>query len=125
MAAISAKAGLAGGGLQIGAVVDKVLNEKATIAGDIGYAFGNNYTVASLGASIKTPVRNNINLGLGLSYSSFSTGVTLSGPGNIASGGGVGVNIFADTMIKDNIRGQVGYDTRQGLLALVSFVVKK
>ena len=124
MAAISGKAGLAGGGLQIGALTDKAINDKATMVGDIGYAFGSGYGVLSIGGSVKYAVKDNLNAGIGISYSSYSAGVTISGPGNISSGGGVGIGIFADTKVRDNIIGQIGYDTRLGLIALLSTPIR-
>jgi hypothetical protein len=125
-AAIYGKAGLAGGTLRVSAVLDRPLNDKTVIAGEAGYGFGNNYTIVSAAATGKYLVRENLNLGAIISYSSYSTAASnILGVGSSASGGGMGGGVFAEFKLREGIYGQLGYDNRLGVIAEASYYLRK
>ena len=125
-AAISAKAGLAGGTLRISAVLDRPLNDKTVVAGEVGYGFGNSYNIASVAATGKYLIRDNLSVGASLGYSSYSTAAkNILGVGDASSGGGVGGGVFAEFKVREGMSGQVGYDSRLGIIAEASYSLKR
>lgn len=124
-ASVAVKGGLAGGAFRLGAVLDRPVNDKVSLAGEAGYAVGN-YSVMTAGVSAKYFLRENLSAGLGVNYSSYSTAVTnIAGVGNVASGGGVGGEVFAELKLREGILGQLGYDSRLGAVAEISYQIKK
>jgi len=115
------KGGFAAGGGKIGLSLDKLINDRLNITGDLGYAIGSGYSTAIIGASLKTPINNNWNVGLMVNYSSYSQAVRLSGVGDITTLAGVGGGALVEYIINDNWRADVQYDTRLGVVAEVGY----
>ncbi len=124
LAAVSAKAGLAGGAFRIAGAIDRQMNDKISLSGEIGYGIGNGYSVITGGASGIVKLREDIYAGVGLNYSSYSSAVKLGFPSvDITEKSGVGGGIFAG-LTRDKLYGQVGYDTRLGAVAEAGYVVR-
>lgn len=124
-AAISAKGGLAGGAFRIAAVMDKPVRDNVDVLGELGYGFGSGYSLLTVGVSGKTYVRNNLYLGAGVNYSSYTEPVKLSIGGDITDKSGVGFGVFAGMNVREGIYAQVGYDTRLGGIAEAGYTIKK
>jgi hypothetical protein len=113
---ISAKVGLAGGALRVSAVVEKPCRN-FLVNYELGYGFGNQYTLMSAGIAAKSFIKADTYVGLGLTYSSYSDLVTLSVAGNLADKAGFGLGAFVGKNIRESMYAQLGYDTRLGLVA--------
>jgi len=124
LAAISAKAGLAGGAFRVAGAVDRQINDKLSLVGEAGYGIGNQYSLLAAGVSGIFNVRENIYAGAGVNYSSYSDTVRLGLPAvDITEKSGVGAGVFAGFK-RDKMYGQVGYDTRLGAVAEAGYVVR-
>ncbi len=123
-AAVSAKGGLAGGAFRLSAAVDRPINDKVTLAGELGYGIGNNYSLVSAGVDVQTNIKNNIYIGAEVSYSSYSNPVTLGLPAvDINDKSGVGGGIYAG-LTRDKMYAQAGYDTRMGAIAEAGYILR-
>jgi opacity protein-like surface antigen len=121
---ISVKAGLAGGAGRLGVVLDRQVNAKTAFVGEIGYAVGNAYSILTAGVGGVMTLRENLAVGLEVTYSSYSEKVKLSLPTmDITEKSGVGGELFVK-LTRDKLYGQLGYDTRLGGVAEVGLVVR-
>ena len=124
LAAVSLRGGLAGGAFRISAVMDRPIRDNISLAGELGYALGNGYTLATGGIDLQTTIKNDFYLGAEVSYSSYSSAVRLGLPAvDITDRSGVGVGVFAG-MTRDKMFGQVGYDTRLGAVAEAGYIIR-
>ncbi len=121
-AVISVKGGLAGGAANLGLVMDRELNEKTTLAGEVDYGMGSGYSVMGAGVSVKMTARENLGVGAAVNYSIYSAAVN-NGMQDVTDLSGVGVGAFAELKLRERFYGQVGYDTRLGVLAGVSYIL--
>ena len=123
-AAISVKGGLAGGAFRLGATLDHPLTNNLNLLGDLGYGFGNGYSLLTAAAGVQTKIKDNIYIGADVCYSSYSSAVRLGLPAvDITDLSGVGLGIFAG-LTRDKLYGQIGYDTRLGAIAEAGYVVR-
>ena len=123
-AAISVKGGLAGGAFRLGATLDRPLTNNLNLLGDLGYGFGNGYSLLTAAAGVQAKIRDNIYIGADVCYSSYSSAVRLGLPAvDITDLSGVGLGIFAG-LTRDKLYGQIGYDTRLGAIAEAGYVVR-
>jgi len=123
-AAVSVKGGLAGGAFSLGATIDRPLRENMTLLGDLGYGFGNGYSLLTAAAGVQTKIRDNIYIGADVCYSSYSSAVRLGLPAvDITNLSGVGLGVYAG-LTRDKLYGQIGYDTRLGAVAEAGYVVR-
>jgi len=123
-AAISVKGGLAGGAFRLGATLDRPLTNNLNLLGDLGYGFGNGYSLLTAAAGVQTKIKDNIYIGADVCYSSYSSAVRLGLPAvDITDLSGVGLGIFAG-LTRDKLYGQIGYDTRLGAIAEAGYVVR-
>jgi hypothetical protein len=125
LAAISVKGGLAGGTFRIAGVMDRQVRDNIDIVGDLGYGFGNSYSVISLGAAAIMLVRNNIYAGLGLNYSVYSDPVDLPVGGRISEKSGLGLGLFLGLNLREGMFLQAGYDTRLGGIVEGGYQIRK
>jgi len=125
LAAVSAKAGLAGGSFRVAGVFDRQLNDKFGILGEVGYGINSGqYDVITAGASGVFKIRDPYYIGAGAIYSSYSAPASLAIPKvDITEKTGVGLGIFAG-MTRDKMYGQLGYDTRLGVIAEAGYTVR-
>lgn len=121
---VFATGGLAGGGARVGILGGSKINNSLSWDGGIGYAIGNEYTLVTLGGTIKYPLRGNIYAGVGLDYSSYSFPVLLSGGLKVAETSGIGFDLLIGTDINEKIFLQAGYGTRLGIIAEVGYRLK-
>lgn len=121
---ISVKAGLAGGAGRLGLVVDRQIKERTALTGELGYAIGNSYSILTAGLGVTKEIRDNLAVGLEVTYSSYSEKVKLSLPTlDINDKSGIGGELFVK-MTRDKLYGLIGYDTRLGGVAEVGLVVR-
>ncbi|MDI6731853.1 MAG: hypothetical protein QME05_04665 [Candidatus Margulisbacteria bacterium] len=119
------KGGFTGGGGELGLTLHKLVNDRLSINGDLGYIIGSGYSTAVIGASVVTPIRGNLGIGLMVNYSSFSQAVRISGIGDITSLSGVGFGALIEYDINNDWCAHVGYDTRLGLVAELGYAFSK
>ena len=108
----------------MGVVLDRQVNDKTALTGEIGYAIGNSYSILTAGVGAVMALREGLAVGLEVTYSSYSEKVKLSLPTiDITEKSGVGGELFVK-MTRDKLYGQLGYDTRLGGVAEVGLVVR-
>ncbi|MBU0502746.1 MAG: hypothetical protein ABIH69_06475 [bacterium] len=112
--------GLGGGGLVLdfGYILPK---DKFNILFDVGYGFGNGYSVIKGGVSGVFDLEDKY-VGLGLDLANYSKTVSnIAGlSGNINSGARVGLGLFAGKHF-GKFDAQIGYSTALGLTAAVNY----
>jgi hypothetical protein len=122
--AVIAKAGLAGGAFRIAGEIDRQLNDKISLIGEVGYGIGNQYSLLTAGTSGIFNIKENFYAGVGVNYSSYSNTVRLGLPAiDITEKSGVGAGVFAG-LKRDKMYGQIGYDTRLGAVAEAGYIVR-
>lgn len=125
-AGLAVKGGLAGGAFRVSGVMDiRQLNDKMGLAGEAGYALGNNYSVLTAGFTGAYKLRDNLSGLLMLSYSAYSDTVNLPLLGDVTQKAGVGAGIGLRMALRDNLYAQAGYDTRLGALAEAGYILRK
>ncbi len=122
---IIVKAGLAGGAFRIAGVLEKPINDKMSLSGDVGYGIGNQYTVLTAGIAGKYNIKSNIYAGLNLEYSAYSDPVKLTVGGEIKDKSALGFGVFLGMPVRESVFVQAGYDTRLGAVAEIGYTVKK
>ncbi|MBI5698879.1 hypothetical protein HZC35_01030 [Candidatus Saganbacteria bacterium] len=124
-AAISVKGGLAGGGIRLALAADlRQIKPDLGLSGELGYSIGNSYSILTAGLGIAKSIRDNLAVGLLVTYSSYTEKVRLSLPAiDINEKSGVGGELFVK-MTRDKMYGIIGYDTRLGVVAEAGLVVR-
>ncbi|MFA4905499.1 MAG: hypothetical protein WC645_03245 [Candidatus Margulisiibacteriota bacterium] len=124
-AAVSVKGGLAGGAGRLAIATDlRQINPDLGLSGELGYGIGNSYSVLTAGLGIVKNIRDNLAVGLEVTYSSYSEKVRLSLPTiDINEKSGVGGELFVK-MTRDKMYGIIGYDTRLGAIAEAGLIVR-
>jgi len=125
LAAVSVKAGLAGGSFRVAGVFDRQIKDRFSILGEVGYGINSGqYDVITAGVSGIYKIRDPYYIGAGAIYSSYSSPVTLSIPKvDIIEKTGIGLGVFGG-MTRDKMYGQLGYDTRLGMIAEAGYTVR-
>lgn len=124
-AAVSVKGGLAGGGGRIAVSSDlRQIRPDVGLSGELGYAIGNSYSILTAGVGVAKELRDNLAVGLLVTYSSYSEKVRLILPTiDITEKSGVGGELFVK-MTRDKMYGIIGYDARLGVIAEAGLVVR-
>lgn len=123
-ASISVKGAYDGGAIGVIGVIDREIKSNITLAGELGYCLGNQYSVILAGITGKMMVKNNIYTGLRVDYASYSDPVSLPIGGNITEKTGIGATLLVGMNVKDNVYTQLGYGTRVGGVVEVGYIVK-
>jgi len=125
-AGLAVKGGLAGGAGRVSGVLDiRQINNKLGLAGEAGYAIGNNYSILTAGLTGIYALRDNLSALIMLSYSAYSDYVNLPLVGDLTQKTGVGAGIGLRMTLRENLYAQAGYDTRLGALAEAGYILRK
>lgn len=125
-AEINAKVGLAGGSANIAAEFTRQLRPDITGALDLGYGYNSEYSLLSAGLSAGKILRDDILGGIALTYSSYSIAVqNIIGVNTVSDKSGIGGKVFLRKPLRNGVFGEIGYDTRMGLVAEVGMQVRK
>lgn len=120
---INAKLGLAGGAARLAVEATKQIRPDINSAVDIGYGYNADYSLISAGAAICKPMLD-MEVGLGISYSSYSAAVKNIVLAGDVSKSGVGIRVFARKPLRNALFAEVGYDTRLGAMAEAGLLIK-
>jgi len=123
---INAKLGLAGGGAQLALEGVRALRPDISASLTAGYAYNSEYGLVSAALAIAKKIRPDLDIGIGLTYSSYSVAVqNLIGVSSINDKSGAGGKLFLKKQIRSNLFVEAGYDTRMGLLAEIGLELRK
>ena len=124
------KAGVFGSAGKVSGGFENIINDKTSLLIELGYGFGNNYTVASWSNALIYQFTNqkgrwNPFVGMEINYSDYSKKVVdVPGINTIEKGGALGAGILAGISQGDLIA-QIGYDSRSGAIAEIGYRIGK
>ena len=125
LAAISAKAGLAGGAFRVAGVADiRQVNDKLGLSGELGYAVGQSYSILTAGLLGTYLLRENLAGLLTLDYTSYSEMVNLPLLGDLKEKSGIGAGIGIRMMLRKEWYAQAALNSRLGAVAEAGYIVR-